>query len=59
MSKKWVCVTDDNEEIWTVYLNAVHGVGGRTEMTIGVGDPKPGRGSTTDSNFFPRRKNNV
>lgn len=24
-------------------------------MTVGVGDPKPGRGSTICSNFFPRR----
>jgi len=28
-------------------------------MTVGVGDPTPGRSSTTDSNFFPRRKDNA
>jgi hypothetical protein len=56
VSKKLVCVTVYNEEIGTLYLKAVHGVGGWTEMTVGVGDPKSGRGCTNGSNFNPRRK---
>jgi hypothetical protein len=51
-----VCVTVYNEEIGTQYIKAVHGVGGWTEMTVGVDNPKSGRGCTTGSNFIPRRK---
>jgi hypothetical protein len=39
-----------------MHLYEVHGIGGWTEMTIGVGDPKPGRGSNPGSKFFLRRK---
>ena len=28
VSKKWVCLTVYNEEIWTPYLKTVHCVGG-------------------------------